>query len=60
MIRKHVITVIKRDENEEKARGYYEMVWENQSVEELLDYKMMKVHREFDADLSLTHGTTVM
>lgn len=43
MLRKHIITIIKRDEKD--GRGYYDLVWESQTVEELLEYKMMRVHK---------------
>ena len=61
LVREHVITMIKREDP--NGRGYYKMVWEDQTFEELLDYKMDKVHKSLDTasdDLSLTDGLQVM
>ena len=52
-----MITLIKREDP--GGRGYYKMVWEDQTFEELLDYKMDKIHKSLDQDnndVSLTDG----
>ena len=47
LIREHIITVIKRMDPE--SRGYYEMIWEEQTFDQLLAYKLLKVHKNKNA-----------
>lgn len=43
-VKEHIITVIQREKPD--SRGYYHMIWEEQTFAQLLEYKMLKVFKK--------------